>query len=253
VRQVLLERLESVVEGVVEGAFGLELRGKIEPLEIARRLTREAEERKIITLNRVYVPNEFVVGLHPNDMAVLEPIAQELEAEFQRYVGEWVMDREYTVTGPIHVTLTAQERVGRGRLRIQAAVNDLRLAEESARKRLGFEFQMVKDETVGCLEVEAGPDEGQTFTLMDRRMILGRAEDCDLRLEDPEVPEHCALIERAGNTWRVEELDGAPPILLNDREEHDGLLTDGDLLRIGGDRLRFQVARSSAEANGDGD
>lgn len=137
---MVLQRVESVLEDVVDGFFGLMLRGKVQPLEIARRLTREAEEQKIITLNRVYIPNRFSVGLHPADMAQLRAIAPELEAEFQRFVGEWALDRDYTVSGAIQVSLREAEKVGRGRMRISAAIDDILVAEAAARKSLGLEL-----------------------------------------------------------------------------------------------------------------
>lgn len=244
---MLLDRLESIVESVVEGAFGLILRGKIQPLEVARRLTREAEEQKIITLNRVFVPNRFVVGLHPRDMATLQPIAQELQAEFQRFVGEWVIDRDYAVTGPIQVTLTSQDKVGRGRMRIQGSLDDVRLAEEAARKGFGFDLQLVPEENVGRLQVEKGPDANRTFTLLARPMLLGRGMDCDIRLQDPAIPPRYARIEPDGNSWRLEELEdlgGGPSLLINDEEEHDGRLRDGDTVRIGRNVFRFRLAES---------
>ena len=74
---MLLERVESFLEDAVDGFFGLVLRAKIQPLEIARRLTREAEEQKIITLNRVYIPNRFQVDLHPADLDSLKAIGPE--------------------------------------------------------------------------------------------------------------------------------------------------------------------------------
>jgi hypothetical protein len=121
---VVLERLEAMLEDMVDGFFGFLLRGKIQPLEIARRLTREAEEQKIITLNRVYIPNRFTVGLHPADMTSLQAIAPELQAEFERFVGEWAIDRDYTVSGHIEVKLVPQEKVARSRMRIAAAIDE---------------------------------------------------------------------------------------------------------------------------------
>lgn len=122
---MVLQRVESFLEDVVDGCFGVLLRGKIQPLEIARRLTREAEEQKIITLNRVYIPNRFTVGLHPADMATLHAIAPELEAEFERFVGEWAIDRDYTVSGPVKVTLQPKERVARTRMAITAEIDEV--------------------------------------------------------------------------------------------------------------------------------
>jgi hypothetical protein len=152
-----------MLEDVVDGFFGLLLRGKIQPLEIARRLTREAEEQKIITLNRVYIPNRFTVGLHPQDMAQLQAIAPELQAEFERFVGEWAMDRDYSVSGSIQVNLEqAAEKVGRGRMRIRAEIDDVRLAEDAARKRLGLDLG-------APLETVPDPEEPEVAPVARRR------------------------------------------------------------------------------------
>ena len=113
-----------MLEDMVDGFFGLLAARQDSPLEIARRLTREAEEQKIITLNRVYIPNRFTVGLHPADMDPLHAIAPELQAEFERFVGEWAIDRDYTVSGHIEVRLVPQERVARSRMRITAAIDE---------------------------------------------------------------------------------------------------------------------------------
>lgn len=122
---MILDRLEALVEGVVDGFFHWVLRGKIQPLEIARRLTREADTQKVISLNRVYVPNRFTVGLHAYDLGALRAIAPELQAELRRFVGEWVLEREYTVTGPVVVEFRAHERVRRGRARIASEFDEV--------------------------------------------------------------------------------------------------------------------------------
>jgi hypothetical protein len=127
--------VESFLEDVVDGFFGVLLRGKIQPLEIARRLTREAEENKIITLNRVYIPNRFTVGLNPVDMASLRAIAPELEAEFERFVGEWAIDRDYTVSGAMKVSLEPRERVARTRMHITAEIDEVPAAAAPSPER----------------------------------------------------------------------------------------------------------------------
>jgi hypothetical protein len=162
---VLLERIESLLEDAVDGFFGLVLRAKIQPLEIARRLTREAEERKIISLNRVYVPNRFQVGLHPADLAEFQAIAPELEAEFQRFVGEWAIDRDYTVTAPIRVTLASEQRVRRTRMRITASIDDSTLGQRAAREGLGL--GLLREEFMDR-QIDGDEDEAADPAGMDR-------------------------------------------------------------------------------------
>ncbi|MFN3652936.1 MAG: DUF3662 and FHA domain-containing protein [Armatimonadota bacterium] len=233
---MVLDRLESVVEGAFDGFFGIILRGKIQPLEIARQLTRQAEEDKIISLNRVYVPNRFVVGLHPEDMAAFQAVAPELEAEFRRFVGEWVLERDYSVSGPIQVELTAQDRVRRGRVRISTSMDAVKNTDEP----LALKAEL-PPAAVGMLEGLEGPDAGRDLPLYARRTLLGNSEACEIQLEDPQVsPKHVAL-EPDHGFWRLENLNGGPPPQVNGLTRHDGVVRDGDILRVGDSVFRVHL------------
>jgi len=237
---VLADRVESVVEGVVDGFFRTVLRGRIQPLEIARRLTRQAEEEKIISLSRVYVPNRFVVGLHAEDMTNLEAVAPELEAEFQRFVGEWVAERDYAVSGPIQVKLKAQERVARGRMRITCSVAGKVVAEEEA--ATGVIAGHLPEEAIGLLDGVSGPDGQRKFLLFPGRTLVGRGADCDIRLRDSLVSRHHAAIEPREDGWWLVDLDSTNGSRVNGERVQEVALTDGDTLQFGESsfRVRFQ-------------
>jgi len=149
---MLLDRLEALVETGIDGFFGAIFRGRVQPLEITRRLTREMEASKVISLNRVYVPNTFVVGLHPSDMDHLRPLAPELEAEFQRFLGEWIVDHDYTVNGPVQVSLTVGPGVRAGQLRITPRMDEA-AAPAAAHPRLDR-----GRERLAALEQQLGPE-----------------------------------------------------------------------------------------------
>jgi hypothetical protein len=215
----------------VDGFFRTVLRGRLQPLEIARSLTRQAEEEKIISLSRVFVPNRYVVGLHPEDMATLESVAPELEAEFQRFVGEWVAERDYTVTGPIRVKLAAQERVGRGRMRISCGHEGRPQEEEETPTAVGR--HLLAEDAVGKLEVAEGPDAGRKFPLYPGRTLLGRGVDCDVVLQDTLVSRHHAALEPRDDGWWVTDLDSTNGTLVNDESVYETKLASGDRLQVG--------------------
>ncbi len=228
---MVLDRVESVVEGVVDGFFRTVLRGRVQPLEIARSLTRQAEEDKIISLSRVFVPNRYVVGLHADDMASLQAVAPELQAEFQRFLGEWVAERDYTVSGPLHVELAAREKIARGRVRVFAAHEGRPVEEEEVPTGVGRE--LLPEDAVGRLEGIHGPDSGRKFLLPPGRSLLGRGADCDIRLQDPLASRHHAAIEPRDGTWWVVDLDSTNGTILNDEEVQEALLHEGDRLQLG--------------------
>ena len=59
----LLRNVESTIANFVEGAFGRVFRSQVRPMELARKLAREMDENRTVSLSRTYVPNEFTVWL----------------------------------------------------------------------------------------------------------------------------------------------------------------------------------------------
>src|ERR1700722_4117988 len=78
-----LQQFERRLERMVEGVFARAFRGSLQPVEIARRLTREMDLRRTIAPKGTLTPNEFVVLLSPADRARFAPIEDELISELE--------------------------------------------------------------------------------------------------------------------------------------------------------------------------
>ena len=63
----VLRSIESKIADLVEGTFNRAFRSEVRPVEVARRLAREMEEHKSLSISRTYVPNEYHVFLSPRD------------------------------------------------------------------------------------------------------------------------------------------------------------------------------------------
>src|SRR4029453_12537143 len=61
----VLRSLEEKIAGLVEGAFGRVFRSQVRPVELARKLAREMDQHKTVSVSRTYVPNEYAVWLPP--------------------------------------------------------------------------------------------------------------------------------------------------------------------------------------------
>jgi hypothetical protein len=236
---VVVDRLESAVEGVVDGMFRQAFRGRLQPLEIARRLTRHAEEAKVISLNRVYVPNAFVVGLNPEEMASIAPFAPDVQAELERFVGEWIAERDYTVNGPTRVELREHEGLGPGRMRVTVSVVTVPPPEEEA--VTGVYTGPCSHDTYGRLHGEEGPEAGRQFQLFGGRTVLGRAVDSDVQLRDPLVSRYHAAMEWREGAWWIQDLDSTNGLRLNDQEVREVIINDGDRIRLGNSIFRVEL------------
>jgi predicted component of type VI protein secretion system len=83
----ILRGIERKVEGVFERGFRRAFRSGLQPVELARKLAKEMEDHKTISVSRVYVPNEFTVYLSPQDRAQFASYEASLCAELATYLG----------------------------------------------------------------------------------------------------------------------------------------------------------------------
>src|SRR5437016_9837541 len=84
----VLRSIESKIAGLVEGTFSRAFRSEVRPVEIARKLAREMEEHKSVSVSRVYVPNEYAVYLSPEDRARFTDYEDTLRSELAAYLLE---------------------------------------------------------------------------------------------------------------------------------------------------------------------
>ena len=84
----VLRNLEEKLAGIVEGTFGRVFRTQVRPVEIARKLAREMDEHKTVSVSRTYVPNEYAVWLSPEDRERFEGVEHEVIDELAAYLLE---------------------------------------------------------------------------------------------------------------------------------------------------------------------
>ena len=90
------------------------------------------------------------------------------------------------------------------------------------------------------LKGASGPVINQKFPLGERT-VIGRAGDCELRLEEEGVADrHAVIEERDGELW-LTGLDDAGPTLLNGEEIRAAALASGDEIRVGACRFVLQA------------
>ena len=68
----VLTNLEARLEGLVEGVFNRAFRARVQPVELARKLAKEMDSYKTVSVSRTYVPNEYIVFLSREDRRQFE-------------------------------------------------------------------------------------------------------------------------------------------------------------------------------------
>jgi two-component system cell cycle response regulator len=92
-----------------------------------------------------------------------------------------------------------------------------------------------------------GPNMGMRYPLGGNVLILGRGEDCDIRINDHSVSRRHARIEPSDGGFSVADLQSTNGTFINDVPKSVTSLKDGDYLRIGNCIYRF-LAGGNVEA-----
>jgi len=84
-----------------------------------------------------------------------------------------------------------------------------------------------------------GPNMGTRYPLGGNALVLGRGEDCEIRINDHSVSRKHARIEPSGDGYYVVDLKSTNGTFVNDVPSAMATLKDGDYLRIGNCIYRF--------------
>jgi hypothetical protein len=244
----VLRNLEAKLEGLVEGAFSRAFKSQVQPVEIARKLAKEMEEAKSVSLSRTYVPNQFWVYLSPDDRARFDTYEDGLKKELSDYLLEHARTHGLALLTRPTVELETDDRLGLGEFGIQAKlVKPAEAGEDVEAVEGDFGHTMVYS-TTGARRVESPRQDSRALLVgEDKRtvvsgdpFVIGRSRECDLVLDDPNVSRRHAELRREDGGWAVVDLGSTNGIKLNGKRSRGGRLNPGDEITLGLSRLTFE-------------
>src|SRR5580765_2795042 len=206
----VLRTIESKLESLFEGVFGRAFRTHVQPVELARKLVKEMDDHRTVSVSRVYVPNEYSLYLSPTDRQQFADYEGSLKAELQDYLAEHARREGYVLLSPPTVTMHSDADLAVGefgiatrmtqRVRDAAAGPDSREQKDMAAraeagatmiyrpKAAGGPTEAVSAEELGVVREKVTLTiDGERHELDKRRVVLGRSKDCDIQLADPNV------------------------------------------------------------------
>ena len=124
----MLRQIEHKIESLFEGVFGRAFRTHVQPVELARKLAKEMDDGKTVSVSRVYVPNEYSIYLAVDDRAQFEGYEPSLVDELQQYLAEHARREQYALLSPPKVILETDEDLAVGEFGIAT-----RMAEPSGK------------------------------------------------------------------------------------------------------------------------
>lgn len=110
------------------------------------------------------------------------------------------------------------------------AKNVLVLKHFESPKEAGVYFRLV------CL---TGPHKGESYVLVGNRIVIGRSEKADIRLNDTKSSREHAEITKVGDNWVVTDLGSQNGVMINEKKVNQKSLSEGDKLIIGQSVFKF--------------
>jgi hypothetical protein len=227
--------LEKLFEGFFVKAFG----GGVHPLEIARRLVREADDARVLGMGETLAPNSYQVFLSAVDFRRLEGFLDGLGAEMETMIITHANQKGYHLLTRPRVEFSLDEGLGEGEFVVRASLEEPS-GKPPREVSLGKEPKLSSPAGgVGVLTVLKGDKAGTAFRLRAGKTKIGRSVDNDVILADPRVSRYHAEIDRLPEGYVVRDLGSTNGTVVGGRRIRERLLEDGDILVMGETEMRF--------------
>jgi Protein of unknown function (DUF3662)/FHA domain len=253
----VLRSLENRIQGLVEGAFSKAFRSEVRPVEIARKLAKEMEGNKSVSVSRVYVPNEYAVYLGPEDRERFAGYEDSLVKELAGYLLEHARSERFALVSRPVVEFRTDERLQLGEFGIQARLvqpnEEPELPPSQGERGHTMVYSVAERVRAPLDERERGRPPAQAALVVDgRRVVLGpsgatigRSRDCEIVLSDANVSRRHAQVQplaASPHGWGVADLGSTNGVKVNGRRiGSEQPLSPGDTITLGTTELRFEL------------
>lgn len=248
-----LRSIEQRVEGLIEGAFGRAFRTHVQPVELARKLTKEMDDHRTVSVSKVYVPNEYSVYLAPTDREQFASYENALVDELRQHLAEHARRERYALLSQPRVVMETDGDLSVGEFGIATRMVQPDPNAEGPPSSERGHTMIYRKEAIAAVPTEAaspvelGVEEPKaTITVGDRthevdsrRAVIGRSRECDIQISDPNASRRHAEIRREGDTFSVVDLGSTNGTDVNGRRTQRATLSDGDRITIGTTDLVF--------------
>jgi len=227
----MLARFERAMERIVEGSIAGVFRLRVQPAEIGRRLERAMLDGRVTSVGTSLAPNLYEVRLHPEDAAAFTGWEQALSREMETWLAEFAFARGLSTVGPIQVRLVVDESVSR-----RSVQADGRFASGAAPTGKHLRPDRSLPQRLRLLPIDPGMPQ---VSLVSSPVRVGRADDNDVAIADPEVSRHHARLEPDGQGWRAIDLGSTNGTWVNGVRLDAATIAAGDEVAFGG--VRYTV------------
>jgi hypothetical protein len=267
----VLRNFERRIGGLFEGVFNRTFRSAVQPVELARKLAKEMDEHKTISIHRVYVPDEYTIYLNPTDREQFAAYETQMRTELAEYLVEHARREGYSVPSRPLVLIETEPELAVGTFGIAVATQDgdggepldAPLASAPAAAPVPIPepppiaepppivptpaISPLPAETMIYTPPETEQDEvatlswdGSQIEIADRVTVIGRSSDCNISLSDPNVSRRHAEVRRIGDGYSLVDLGSTNGTEVNGQRIQETALMNGDVIGVGTTSITFE-------------
>jgi len=249
---MVLRTIERKIEALFEGIFGRAFRTNVQPVELARKLAKEMDDHRTVSVSRVYVPNEYTVYLSPADRDQFESYEDNLRSELQEYLSEHARREDYALLSSTRVLMESDADLDVGEFGIAtrmvhpgkrgegAPAEDLEPGATMIYKPAVEPTQAVSPEELGVeRELVTLSWNGASHEVKSRRVVIGRSRDCDIQLADSNVSRRHAELRQEGASYWIVDLGSTNGLEVNGQRVKRAKLRSGDTITLGSTEVTF--------------
>jgi hypothetical protein len=247
--------IESKLESLFEGVFGRAFRTNVQPVELARKLVKEMDDHRNVSVSRVYVPNEYTIYLSPGDREQFASYETQLRDELGDYLAEHARRESYALLSPPRVELETDGDLdigvfGIATRMVQPTGKPLDGPPTDAEPNATMVYKPsapIPQATEAASPVELGVQreiavlswDGERHEVAKRRVVIGRSKDADVQVADPNVSRRHAELRQEGATYWLVDLDSTNGVEVRGKRVKRLKLEDGTRFTIGSTEIEF--------------
>jgi hypothetical protein len=251
---MVLRAVERKIEALFEGVFGRAFRTNVQPVELARKLAKEMDDHRTVSVSRVYVPNEYSVYLSPGDRDQFESYEDNLVGELQEYLSEHARREDYALLSQPRVQMETDADLDVGEFGIATrmvhpdrSAGGRPLPDLEPGATMIYKPRTVPEATQAVSAEELGVEpelvtlswNGSSHEVKQRRVVIGRSRDCDIQLADANVSRRHAELRQEGASFWIVDLGSTNGLEVNGKRVKRAKLHTGDTITLGSTELRF--------------
>lgn len=250
----VLRNIEQKIEALFEGVFGRAFRTNVQPVELARKLAKEMDDHRMVSVSRVYAPNEYSVYLSPGDREQFDSYEESLQSELQEYLAEHARRESYVLLSSPKVLMNTDSDLEVGEFGIATRMVQPEpgqgppeaLPDPPAGATMVYKPESPPTQAATPIELGVVPevvslDENGTKHEIDKAsVVIGRSKECDIRLADPNVSRRHAELRQEGTAYWILDLGSTNGVTVNGRKQQRTKLEHEDRITVGSTDLVFR-------------